>query len=232
LRQKQDVTLNLYSLRGWDFTRTALDIPDETPLGKAIDGLNNIAIRAFYSSSFFRYSLLVPQESNLCRFVSEELPKKRWLMDLSAEYTPMRQSVAHLLGDRPSLFNSVRDLDVSQAYSYMQYMEGYYLIREAVAKALNQDLPKAQVAFVLPNDEGKYYKDMPEDLELMLRADFDRALDNMDIEASFLFFRYGAKLAERPYFDRSKGAHNVELEEIPIYLPAAEMVEVKERACL
>jgi len=235
LRQKEDVTLNIYSLKGWDFGRTASNMCD-TPLGKAINRLNNVAIQALYSSSFFQYSLSIPQESPLYRLVLEELPKKQWLAELSKGYKPKGQSVAHLLEEQPSLFDAIRDLDVSEGYSYMQYIEGYYLIKKAVEKAINQDLSKVQVAFVLPNDEGKYYKDLPQDLEPMLQADFGQALNSMEIDTSFLFFPYGDKLSARPYIDRSKSARNVTQEEIPFYLPAAKTTvlyreRLNEEAC-
>lgn len=218
LQQRQDVSINLYSLKGWDFSKTAFNKPD-TPLGQEINRCQRAAIRCFYSSSFFQFCKQLPKENNLCRWADENLRQKQWLSDLSIGYTLQGKTVSDLFDNQSSLLACLQDLDVVQAYSYLQYMEGYYLIREAIIRAKMEGRNQVQVAFVLPNNEGQYYQDLPQDLESMLRADLDLDVDTMAIDVSFLFFSYGDNLSDRPYIDRSKNARNVAPKEIAFYLP-------------
>jgi hypothetical protein len=221
LSRKRDATFYLYSLKGWDFVRTPSYLPDN-PLGDAINRIGSAAIRCIYSSSFFQYCSRVPVESGLYRYINEELPKKVWLANISAHYKPSQMTVAQLFDNKTNLFDSIRDLDVKRAYSFIHYVEGYYLIQESVKKALAEGNDKIQISFVLPNDEGKYYRDLPQDLEAMLWSDFGDALNGVEIDVSFLFFRYGDSQSARPYIDRAKTAPNVSPDEIGFYLPRVE----------
>lgn len=73
-------------------------------------------------------------------------------------------------------------------------------------------LTQREVVFLLPNDEGKYYKDFPKDVEGMLRQDFGNELIRTEINISFKFYEYGP--AARPYLE--KGG-KIDKQEIPSY---------------
>lgn len=218
LKQKSDVFFNLYSLKGWDFVNSASNLSD-SELGDAIERCNNAAFRCFYSSSFFQFYLALPQSNGLYRWAEEELEQKKWLRDLSERYDPKGKTVKELFENRPTIFDCIGSLDVSKAYSYLQYMEGYYLIRDAVTRALAERSDSLELLFLLPNDENKYYKDLPQDLELMLKADLGESLGNIKVDVAFTLFAYGKRPSARPYIDRSKNARSIRADELPFYLP-------------
>lgn len=214
---KPDVKLCLYSLRAWDFKKNITILPSSTEMGEAINRLNKAAIECFYSSSFFQYCIQTPKESELYRYISEQLPKKEGLFRLSATHRKSGLTIRSFFNNRPSLFDFMEELDIVYAYSAMQYIEAYYLIQESVKKGLLKEQKKIAIALVLPNDESKYYLDLPRDIENMLRLDFGKALEGVEIYISFYFFKYGDSLNSRPYVDKRRKAPRVETEEIGSY---------------
>ncbi len=133
---KQDVKLSLYSLRAWDFKRNITTEASSTSLREAINRINTAAIECIYSSSFFRYCSQVSTESDLHAFIRDKLPKKEWLFQLSGTQRKSGSRISAFFNDRSSLFDCVKDLGVSSARSFIQYEEGYYLIRESANKGL------------------------------------------------------------------------------------------------
>lgn len=214
---KRDAKLCLYSLRAWDFKKDITSMPSSTPLGEAINRINTTAIECIYSSSFFKYCTQVSERPALYKFISKELPNKDSLFSLSANQRKNGAIIATLFNSQASLFNCIKDLDLSSAYSLMQYIEGYYLIQRSVEEGLLKGQKKIEIAFVLPNDEGKYYLDFPKDIEKMLQLDFGEKLNGVDINISFQFFRYGESLTARPYIDKQPKAPRVTAEEIGSY---------------
>lgn len=214
---KSDAKLYLYSLRAWDFKRNITEIPSSTPLGEAINRINTSAIECIYSSSFFQYCAQVSKESGLYAFVRNELPKKEWLFELSSTQKKKGLTVSSFFKG-PSIFDCIKDLDLSSAYSSMQYIEGYYLIRQSVNTALLKGQKRIEIAFVLPNDESKYYLDLPKDIEKMLELDFGKDLLGVEVNISFQFFQFGNSVTSRPYIDKGRKARVVEPEEIQFYL--------------
>jgi hypothetical protein len=214
---KQDAKLCLYSLRAWDFKKNITTMPSSTPIGEAINRINTAAIECIYSSSFFQYCMKASKESGLYAFINDELPKKTWLFKLSETQRKSGTTISSFFKDRSSLFDCIKDLDISSAYSLMQYIEGYYLIRESVKKGLSKGEKKIEIAFVLPNDESKYYLDLPKDIEKMLQLDFGKELTGVEINISFRFFQYGDSVISRPYIDKRRKALKVESEEIKSY---------------
>ncbi len=217
LEQKQDAKLCLYSLRAWDFKKNITNMAASTPIGEAINRINTAAVECIYSSSFFRYCAQVSKESALYNFINEELPKKEWLHKLSESQRESSTKVSALFDNQPSLFDCIKHLDLCYAYSPMQYIEGYYLIQESVKKGLSKGQKQIEIAFLLPNDEGKYYKDFPKDIERMLQLDFGEDLADIEVNITFQFFQYGESIASRPYIDKRRKAPKVEAEEISTY---------------
>lgn len=222
LQKKSDLLLSLYSLQGWDFKKKPSEL-SESPIGQMINRTNLAAIRCLSATSFFQFCLSIPQNSDLSRWIIANLPKKKWLLNLSAHSKPLNQSVAQFFENCSTPFDPIKDLDINRAYSYLQYIEGYYLIREAVARALAQNRTSVQVVFVLPNNESKYYKDLPKDLKPMLIADFGKSLDSLIIDVSFRSFHYGENSSRRPYIDKSEKATFVAPEKVLNYLPCTEV---------
>jgi hypothetical protein len=200
---KKDAKLYLYSLVSWGFEKNAASMPASTRMGNEINKINKAFIECVYASSFFQYCAQVPKESNLYKYVNEELPEKKWLFKLSEDRKEFGKDVATLFSDKTSLFDCIKDLDVKRAYSLMQYVEGYYFIRESVRKGLSEGKSKIQIAFVLPNDEGKFYEDFPKDIEKMLRSDFGNELNRTKVDVSLMFFNY-KETSSRPYYIEKK----------------------------
>lgn len=215
-KSKQDAKLCLYSLKAWSKENIA-DMKPSEPLGKAINRINTAVVQCIYSSSFFQYCMEVSKESSLYAFIKEELPKKKWLFNLSEGRKPTGITVAKLFSDRTSLFDCIKNLDLALAYSPMQYVEGYYLIQESVKKGLLEGEKKIEIVFLLPNDESKYYVDFTNDIETMLQLDFGKDLMGIEIRISFHFFKYGEVLTLRPYVDKAKNPSKVKAKEISAY---------------
>ncbi|MBI5273938.1 MAG: hypothetical protein HY860_02655 [Chlamydiales bacterium] len=215
--RKRDTRICLYSLKGWDFTKCISKMASSSRLGDAINRINPVALQCIYATSFFRYSTSFSVESPLYQWINEELPKKSYLLDLSSDERKCGKSIAQLFEDKTSLFDSLKTLDVAQAYAAMQYIEGYYLTQEAIKRGLSEGKRSIQVAFILPNDESKYYLDLPRDLDRLLQADFGSLLDSVDIKVSLICFRYGDDLSSRPYINKAKGSIKVDPEEIESY---------------
>lgn len=214
---KSDAKLCLYSLRAWNFAKSVSKMAASSPFGESINRINSAALEWIYSSSFFKYCADTSKEDPLYCFLNEELPKKAWLFELSEGQKKSGKKVASLFDDRISLFDSIRDLDVTAAYSAMQYVEGYYLIQESVRKGLLKKEKKIQIAFVLPNNEDKYYRDFPKEVGKMLELDFGKELKDVEVAISFHFFRYGDSSEARPYIDKRIGASKVGEKEVCSY---------------
>jgi hypothetical protein len=211
---KPNAKIFLHSLKAWDFTKTVSEMPLSTPLGDAINRIHTLAIHCIYSTSFFRFAKRGPQHP-LHAFLSAELPKKEWLQALSAGYKPSERTVGKLFDDAPSLFDCLRDRNAASAYSAFQYVESYYLLRQSVARALQEQRKEVDVVFMLANDEAKYYRDFPTDAETMLTLEFGEQLKHLTIHVRFYFFRYLDSLKRRPYIDKNRHAEQVKPEDVP-----------------
>jgi hypothetical protein len=214
---KEDARLCLYSLKAWDFSKSVDALSSTTALGESINRINQRALKCFYAADFFNYCRQVDPSSPFYRVVSEDLPKKQWLTDLSSGHRPKGLDVKTFFDAKATLLDSIQGQDVAQAYAHMQYIEAYYLLRTSIEEKLRQGQNKISVAFVLPNDESKYYKDFPQDLKRWLSADFGSELDGVDIDVIFRFFTYGSSLASRPYIDKSAKASKVDPKQVGSY---------------
>ncbi len=234
-RLKPAAQLYLYSLNGWDFEKNMIDMDLKTPLGERINGINNNAIACLYSSSFFRYCMQGTQKSPLYGYISQKLPEKNWLLKISEAYKKTNKTVAAFFNNQSTLLDCVKDKDLSEAYATMQYIEAYYLIREAVEKGILKKEPKITIAFVLPNDESKYYKDLPEDIEEMLKLDFGMALMDKEISIKFYCFKYGNSLKRRSYNRASPKEPEVQPENVLdyfSYLPRPKKIYEIPKGCI
>lgn len=216
-REKSNVKLNLYSLKAWDFMLDISKMPETTRLGSAINRINKKAVECFSSSSFFKYCASVSKGSELYAFIQDTLPKKQRLIELSANRKKKNKTVGSLFNKQASLLDCMSEKDVNLAYPQMQYVEGYYLIRESVRRGLEKKQQKIEIVFLLPNNEGEYYEGISTDLEEMLTRDFGAAVEGVEINISFHFFNYGKEIFERPYIDKSEFPQMVKPKEISAY---------------
>lgn len=226
-RLKQDITLCLYSLKAWNFKKN-VNVQDMSlsALGVDINKMNKPAAKCIDSSLFFKYCTQ-QNLSSLYDYLSDVLPKKTWLYNLSKS-RPLRGKTVGDFFKNKSLFDRIQNLDLAQAYSAMQYIEAYYLIRESVQRGLDKGEKIITIAFVLPNDEGKYYSDLENDIKKMLQLDFGNVIKGIAINISFRFFRYTNDLAKRPYSDSaSEAIKKKEISSYFEYLPSNENIVTK-----
>lgn len=217
-QQKWDIKFYLYSLRAWDFSPNRFNSLATNALGQTINRINKKVIECLESSDFFRYCAAFSDDSSFYKYIQEEFPKKTWLLDISAKRKECGIKVGQLFDDTSTtLLDCVKDLDANKAYSLMQYLEGYYLIRESVRKALEKGRQVVNIAFVLPNDEGKYYCELPKDIEGMLQRDFGKDLSGISINITFNFFNYTTDKRARPYIDKQTGAAFVDANQVSSY---------------
>lgn len=220
LNMNKDIKIILYSLKAWKFTSLDRMVPSN--LEKAIKQINSSAVECMQSSSFFNYCTCAPKE--IQDYYSKELPKKKWLDELSKNKKPLGMKVIDLIKQEESALQCLNQLDVSQAYSHMQYIEAYYLIRESLRRGIYN------IAFLLPNDEGKYYVDLPKDIEKLLRIEFKDVLLKRDIKIVFEFFKYGKKVNLRPYFDsRDKKVQPDEIQKYFSYIEPKRVLQTRDR---
>lgn len=203
LETNNEAKIYPYSLYGW-YERSLKRMRDSTLLGQEIDRIGRGAIKCVYSTEFFKWCAKFQGDSSLKNFITREFRQdsrskspKKWLFDLSIEMieqkiaSPNPLPIKELFMNKPSLFDCFRDKTFGEAYSAMQYVEGYYLIRRSVEKAIEEGRREIKIAFVFPNDEGKYYlNSFSDDIEAMLRADFDDKLNAIKIDIGFSFFEY------------------------------------------
>lgn len=230
--RKKDTKLCLYSLKEWDFSKNITMMSASNSVGEALNRINRAFVECIYSSAFFQYCAQVAPESAFYTYLNEELPKKEWLRELSAGQREKGIKVAAIFNNQSSLFDCIKDWDVSAAYSLIQYVEGYYLIQKSIRNGLLKGQSKIEIVFVLPNDEGKYYfdkekkcVDFSKDIESMLQRDselqreFGEALKVTEINVTFCFFKYGKgkSLKPRPYLEGPCKAPKIEGEEIIPY---------------
>lgn len=202
LSQKTDVRISLYSLKAWKFTAWNLKASLESKIPKSqsvINRINQTAIEWIDSADFFTYCAHV-KEGPLYQLVKDNLPKKAWLLNLSKKYPSNGLSIQDLFEQDTYLLDCFKDMPAARAYACMQYLEGFYLIRELVAKGIQDCKTEIQIGFLLPNDEGKYYQnDFEEFVIQMLELEFEEALANINVKIIFSFFQYGNRVELRPY---------------------------------
>lgn len=189
-KKKTDAKICLYSLKSWSFE-------DVFKIEETALKTDNKALEWVNSSDFFQYC--ANPSIGIAAWVERELPQKKWLYVLSETKELKNKTVQELFNNKKSLFSCIEELDVSQAYSLMQYIEGFYLVQRSIRKGLEQGREKIEVVFALPNDEWKYYEDFPKDIDAMLKAEFGSTLNKIEVNIAFQFFQYTKNIKSRPY---------------------------------
>lgn len=115
--------------------------------------------------------------------------------------------IGEIFNQSSEMLKPIFDVDCNKAYSAFQYLEAIYLITHIVDARLS--LPNADkeinIAFVLPNDENKYYNPenammIQEDIRVISSLKFGQALNEKKLNVSFIPFGY-KHIDSRPYLD-------------------------------
>lgn len=179
----------------------------------------DILIQFDFSTEFFEFCR-EQVGTELYRFVQKELCTRRALIDMSASQKPCGVKVASLFEGASSLLDCIKDWDCSHAYSLMQYLEGYFLIRQVIIARMTKGNDKEEgnvnIVFLLPNTEGRYYGDLEKDLDTMLELDFGEFQHNPSrhLHIWYEFFKFTDDPNARPYIDKSKNAERVKPEDM------------------
>lgn len=230
--EKRDIKFLLYSLKGWDFKKCVLSMPKQTALGDMINRINRSALEGLSSLDFFRYCVQGSRKNALYSYIQQELPKKNWLFDLSIKQRELGKKVIDFFDQQSNVFDCVQDLDVARAYSCMQYIEGYYLIKKSVERGLAQGRKTIEVVFAMPNDESKYYEDFPKDIPEMLKKDFGIALQGVAVKITMRSFLYGGAFSDRPYIDTNFRASYIKTRNILPYFDFLKNQDEVRKVCL
>jgi hypothetical protein len=204
-KKREDARVHLYSLKdSWGFDKTVKQMPYSTPAGATINQLKSSQVSCMYGFDFFRYAASVPVTApRLYSYVSKTLPEKEQLFALSKDKTGKGRSIEEFFGGS-SLFDCIRERACVEGYSAMQFYEAFFLVRESVQRGLSYGQKNIQVAFVLPNDEGKYYEEFGKEISTLLQLEFGDALKEVTIDIDFYFFCYGNSQEERPYLSKTE----------------------------
>ena len=213
-RKQGEVLMQLYFLYAWKFDKPLCRMAGVSPLQKKVVQWiqeRNMPYRCLSSVDFFRFAVQMRPESAMYRTLSSILRQKEELRRLSLARPAKGMTVGQFLGP-DSLFSFLSEEDVAQSYSFMQYCEAYYqvrvLVEETLQKIEGNERDKAeplQIVFLLPNDEGQYYRDFPREAAHFLSLDFGTRMEGLKVRIFFSFFRYGEALSARPYNGDSRG---------------------------
>lgn len=201
----RDATLILYSLKGWDFNNPK---GASSTLASAINRMNQVAIRSLTASEFFNYA---DENGIIQTHLGNEIEKKKWLFELSETHKEKGKKAGDLF--KGALFSRLKDLDIARCYAFLQYVECYFLIQRSIRLSKSE----ITIVFLLPNDEAKYYRDYPEEIEKLLKLDFGDNIQKISIRIEFLFFRFGDSIAARPYIDKSRRPEKLKPEDVPAF---------------
>lgn len=216
IERKRDITLCLYSLEDWSFKKTVSEMTEDTAMTRSIGRVSMASIECLSSASFFLFCKEARKKEELYQEVSRCLLANKQLISISKRFAPLGITIDTFYGKEKSLLDAIKDMDLKKAYSCMQYVEGYYLVRRLALQAIREGRSSVNAAFVLPGGEGKYYRNFSEDLPKLLRKDLGEELDALDIRVSFLFFKYQDGEDTRPYLTRSSSY--VQPDEVSQYL--------------
>lgn len=196
-------TFFLYNLGKWSNLKST-SIDKKTPTGskvvKRINSLSCSDIICLDSALYFRF-LKECNSLEMVKYANDDMWNRKFIWMKSASFTASGVSIEDSLGKSP-LLQAIGNKDVNNAYSGLQYMEGYFLVQEILRRNISTESDELDLVFLLPNDEYRYYYDESRSFEkdvcemLMKQEDI---LLNSKISITFIPFQWGKSLNERPY---------------------------------
>lgn len=202
-RESTSPAFVFYNLCNWGNLRNT-KVDKTTAKGskiiKRLDRLNCRDIRCLDSALFFQY-LKRCNTPAVVEYTNSVIWKREFIWKKSERMPSSGISLERSLG-RAVMLDSVKERDVSKAYSALQYMEGIFLVIEMIRQCPQDE--EIDLVFLLPNDEVSYYVDgsasFQKDVEEMLLRS---GVGNKKITITFLPFQWGKNIKERPYLCKS-----------------------------
>jgi len=211
--------INLFDLAAWkSFTNVHESINKIHVCAKKINAYGLENLRCVTSAEIFDEFYSIKNE-NLVRFVQKTVLNRTFIYQSSLTFADTGITVGQIFKKNCPILHPISSLDTSKAYSPIQYLEGLFLIDKLVKQKLekSQDI---ELAFVLPNDESKYYRDEEDsfrnDLEFFLQEKYPvfRQKNAPKINVYFLNFTFGEKPWNRPYLSGKKNIKKIYLNQI------------------
>lgn len=203
LKKNASATFWLIDLTAWNaFKKPQGSIDRENSCCGKIDSFKDHRIKCIRSSTIFQK--MQNLENSVVSHFKKSL-QRDFILETSRNYPILNIRVADIFSSNCSVMESWYNYDVSRAYSLFQYLEGCLLIDEIFyqMKILNNS-KNLQIAFALPNDETRYYKDELNSFEndinfLITKRCEDLNITDINLTIIFICFKYGSQIQHRPY---------------------------------
>jgi len=185
LEKKADATFWLVDLTAWGaFRDRHCSVYKESCCCVVIDRFSDPRVRCIRSAKLFKKMQKMEDVEYFKKVLGRDFIHKP-----SRGFPKRGFCVREIFKDDCPVMEDWYDQDTGAAYSVFQYLEGCLMVDEI----LEQTKRDAQIVFVLPNDELKYYRD-----ELgSFQKDVEFLCGNVRIK--FLAFKYGTEKKQRPY---------------------------------
>ena len=136
----------------------------------------------------------------------QNIQKMGFIKENSLNYKKNNFITNQLFPNGCPLMNIWLSVDTSRSYSAFQFIEGCFIIKNIIHHIIMHDPQrlKIEIAFVLPNDEYKYYKDEHHTFQKsvnLFTTHICRTLGvkTLDVNIFFMNFKFGKKSSDRPY---------------------------------
>jgi len=172
-----------------------------TGLNRCFSSAENLNSDSFYilkSSDFFEKLKRI--DSGPVFDLLKSMGKRDAIMSISSTFPDIDLSVEEAIGFCPLLLEYYSE-DCTKLYSLLQYYEILFLIENIIFN--NPAI--STIKFILPNDEDKYYPNLPcleNDISIFLK---NRLNFTGFLSVEILCFTYGKKISQRPYLNTTQG---------------------------
>lgn len=206
LNDNSDVKFHLYDLTAWQALRNKkCSFDTQSKIVGAIAALRNANFKGVPSSDFFKDLASRKDIETLNAY--HDILNNQELHKPSLSRKPNGITVGQVLPYE--VLKPIHHMDTAHAYSALQYLEGIYLVKNALVnhKAKN-------VTLLLPNDEYKYYV-TPRFINDVFNTLYTTGTLN-DVRINVKGFAFGNKTTDRPYILRDKKIAPTQIKD---YLP-------------
>lgn len=183
----------LYDLTAWQaLFDTNFSIHQYNQQLADVTNLTSPNIISLKSSDFFTW-ITNSENKVLNEFITRLIVKEK-LFSASDAYNDSKIKFSELEEFANFSTYPIYDKDTSKCYSFLQYIEIFYLIHQIINQGFKE------IYFALPNDELKYYSiednDFASDLETFFS---DNNVSETNVTIHICSFKFGNRSYQRPY---------------------------------
>lgn len=211
LKNSINTTFWLLDLTAWKaFKSSNGNVKKFSSFCKTINEFDDERIKCIKSSDIFYKMSQITNELITHKLI--KILKKEFIQEASKSYPKIGIKIKDVfLENCPSFAVDLVEKDASEAYSAFQFVEGTLIVSEIVKNLILNKLKNycAEIFFILPNDELKYYQDednsFREILYLMIQELCETlSTHRIELRVSFISFPFGKEIKHRPYNAPSK----------------------------